>query len=183
MSDPRRQNRLLKVVLGLAAISTAATVIIVLFGLPKIFSSADNSQAVKRGSDLQSCRSTYASQVTEATTEANDLVLRGLSAVGREDQAALLVLVTDPPGPEGAPIDEARLLVRERTEAYAAAVLLSRSDPNAFLAGCAKQDVKRSASQFVTCAEARAAGATPIRDGDPGWNPDLDADGDLVACE
>lgn len=183
MNNPHRQNTLLRVVLGLAAVSTAATVIIVLFGLPKIFSSADNSQAVKRGSDLQSCRSTYASQVTEATTAANDLVLRGLAAVGRSDEAQLSELVTDPPGPLGAPIDEARLLVQVRTQAYTRAVLLSRSDPAAFLEGCADDDVKRAGGLFHSCAEVVAAGANPLRKGDPGFNPELDRDDDGIACE
>ena len=132
----RRQNRLLTAVLVLAAISVLATVVIIIFGLPKIFASADNSQAVKRGSDLQACRSTYASQVTDATTGANDLILRGLAAVGRGDEAELALLVTDPPGPQQSPIDEARALVRVRNLAYLEAVQLSRSDPDAFLEAC-----------------------------------------------
>lgn len=132
----RTQQRLLQVVLGLAGISVALMMIIALFGLPKIFSSANNSEAVKRGSDLQACRSTYASRVTEATTEANDLVLRGLAAVGRSDDAELALLVTDPPGPQGAPIDEARELVQARTAVYAKAVVLSRKNPDRFLENC-----------------------------------------------
>lgn len=37
--------------------------------------------------------------------------------------------------------------------------------------------------QFDSCAEAKAAGATPLRLGDPGYSPRLDADGDGIACE
>jgi hypothetical protein len=136
MPHVRRQNRLLSAVLVLAAVSVAATVIIIIFGLPKIFASANNSQAVKRGSDLQACRSTYASQVTDATTQANDLVLRGLAAVGRGDEAGLALLVEDPPGPAVSPIDTARALVVKRNDAYLEAVQLSRSDPDAFLRSC-----------------------------------------------
>ncbi len=36
---------------------------------------------------------------------------------------------------------------------------------------------------YPDCAAVRAAGAAPIRAGDPGWNPDLDGDGDGVGCE
>ena len=36
---------------------------------------------------------------------------------------------------------------------------------------------------YRSCAEARAAGAAPLRRGLPGYNPKLDRDGDGVACE
>lgn len=36
---------------------------------------------------------------------------------------------------------------------------------------------------FRSCAQARAAGAAPMRRGEPGYNPSLDGDGDGVACE
>jgi uncharacterized protein len=36
---------------------------------------------------------------------------------------------------------------------------------------------------FANCAAARAAGAAPIRVGEPGYRPKLDRDGDGVACE
>lgn len=36
---------------------------------------------------------------------------------------------------------------------------------------------------YRTCAEARAAGAAPLRRGQPGYNSALDRDGDGVACE
>ena len=38
-------------------------------------------------------------------------------------------------------------------------------------------------SAFANCAEARAAGAAPVRAGDPGYNRKLDRDGDGLACE
>lgn len=40
-----------------------------------------------------------------------------------------------------------------------------------------------SGSAFRSCAEARAAGAAPLRRGQSGYNPKLDRDGDGVACE
>ncbi|OYD66524.1 GmrSD restriction endonuclease domain-containing protein [Rhodococcus sp. OK302] len=36
---------------------------------------------------------------------------------------------------------------------------------------------------FKNCAAAKAAGAAPVRIGDPGYGPHLDGDGDGVACE
>ncbi|WP_091750221.1 excalibur calcium-binding domain-containing protein [Brevundimonas sp. 374] len=36
---------------------------------------------------------------------------------------------------------------------------------------------------FANCSAARAAGATPVRRGDPGYGPHLDRDGDGVGCE
>ncbi len=36
---------------------------------------------------------------------------------------------------------------------------------------------------FQSCAAARAAGAAPMSRGDPGYNPNLDGDGDGLACE
>ncbi|WP_213982539.1 excalibur calcium-binding domain-containing protein [Sphingomonas sp. dw_22] len=36
---------------------------------------------------------------------------------------------------------------------------------------------------YPNCAAARAAGAAPIRRGDPGYSGRLDRDGDGVACE
>lgn len=36
---------------------------------------------------------------------------------------------------------------------------------------------------FANCAAARAAGAAPVRRGQPGYGPRLDRDGDGVGCE
>jgi uncharacterized protein DUF1524/excalibur calcium-binding domain-containing protein len=40
-----------------------------------------------------------------------------------------------------------------------------------------------SVPPYPDCAAVRAAGAAPIREGDPGWNPALDGDGDGDGCE
>ena len=37
--------------------------------------------------------------------------------------------------------------------------------------------------EFRNCAEARAAGAAPVRRGDPGYAPNLDRDNDGIGCE
>lgn len=36
---------------------------------------------------------------------------------------------------------------------------------------------------YANCSAARAAGAAPVRRGDPGYAPKLDRDGDGVGCE
>jgi hypothetical protein len=40
-----------------------------------------------------------------------------------------------------------------------------------------------TSTYYSNCAAARAAGAAPLRRGDPGYRPGLDRDGDGVACE
>lgn len=41
----------------------------------------------------------------------------------------------------------------------------------------------RSVRVFQNCAEARAAGAAPVRSSDPGYSARLDRDGDGIGCE
>ena len=48
--------------------------------------------------------------------------------------------------------------------------------------GGASADASRSRA-FRNCDEARAAGAAPVRRGDPGYGPHLDRDNDGVGCE
>lgn len=40
-----------------------------------------------------------------------------------------------------------------------------------------------AATYYANCSAARAAGAAPVRRGDPGYGGHLDRDGDGVACE
>ncbi|MFE5687107.1 excalibur calcium-binding domain-containing protein [Streptomyces sp. NPDC056512] len=40
-----------------------------------------------------------------------------------------------------------------------------------------------SQGQFANCAEVRVAGASPVREGEPGYGPHLDRDGDGIGCE
>lgn len=48
--------------------------------------------------------------------------------------------------------------------------------------GTSKLD-RDSNGAYRNCAEARAAGAAPVRRGDPGYGPHLDRDNDGVGCE
>lgn len=41
----------------------------------------------------------------------------------------------------------------------------------------------RAGGAFKNCTEARAAGAAPVRIGEPGYGPHLDRDGDGIGCE
>lgn len=47
----------------------------------------------------------------------------------------------------------------------------------------APQPARAPTQMYATCAQARAAGAAPLYEGDPGYNPRLDRDKDGVACE
>ena len=40
-----------------------------------------------------------------------------------------------------------------------------------------------SSREFANCSQARAAGAAPVRAGDPGYGRHLDRDGDGIGCE
>lgn len=40
-----------------------------------------------------------------------------------------------------------------------------------------------SRREFANCSQARAAGAAPVRVGDPGYGRHLDRDGDGIGCE
>jgi hypothetical protein len=46
-----------------------------------------------------------------------------------------------------------------------------------------EESAGESVVPYPDCAAARAAGAAPLRVGDPGWNAALDGDGDGVGCE
>ena len=48
----------------------------------------------------------------------------------------------------------------------------------------ARRDVAFSSRrEFANCSQARAAGAAPVREGDPGYGRHLDRDGDGIGCE
>ncbi|RYD86062.1 MAG: excalibur calcium-binding domain-containing protein [Verrucomicrobiaceae bacterium] len=45
------------------------------------------------------------------------------------------------------------------------------------------RDLSSSGGAFASCSAARAAGAAPLRRGEPGYGPHLDRDNDGVGCE
>lgn len=59
-----------------------------------------------------------------------------------------------------------------------------RTAPPAFTTGFADgRSSARASGAYANCAAARAAGAAPVRRGEPGYGPHLDRDGDGVGCE
>jgi hypothetical protein len=50
-------------------------------------------------------------------------------------------------------------------------------------ASLAPQGSVPSRGAYRNCAEARAAGAAPVRRGEPGYGPQLDRDNDGIGCE
>src|SRR5687768_345319 len=54
----------------------------------------------------------------------------------------------------------------------------SRSKPAGLMGGAAGKS-----AFYASCSAARAAGAAPVRRGDPGYSAKLDRDGDGVGCE
>ena len=64
------------------------------------------------------------------------------------------------------------------TKAVIIAIGGARLGGSLLAAGAANADV-----YYKNCSEARAAGAAPIYQGQPGYRPGLDRDGDGVACE
>jgi hypothetical protein len=46
-----------------------------------------------------------------------------------------------------------------------------------------RDEASRTDVYYPNCASARAAGVAPIHEGEPGYRPELDADGDGIACE
>ncbi|HKC02819.1 MAG TPA: excalibur calcium-binding domain-containing protein [Sphingomicrobium sp.] len=55
--------------------------------------------------------------------------------------------------------------------------------PSASASSALRAVSSNSRREFANCAQARAAGAAPVRAGDPGYGRHLDRDGDGVGCE
>jgi len=51
------------------------------------------------------------------------------------------------------------------------------------MTGAAKKSSGNSTVYFKSCKEARAAGYSDIKKGEPGYSSKLDRDGDGIACE
>ena len=56
-------------------------------------------------------------------------------------------------------------------------------EPTALVSPVVEPEAPTDTVYFARCADARAAGAAPIHEGEPGYAPHLDRDGDGVACE
>jgi hypothetical protein len=60
--------------------------------------------------------------------------------------------------------------------------LASQTRPITFSSSVPKR-AAQSSTYYANCSAARAAGAAPVRAGDPGYSRKLDRDGDGVGCE
>ncbi|MGY1641335.1 DUF1524 domain-containing protein [Geodermatophilus sp. SYSU D00703] len=69
-----------------------------------------------------------------------------------------------------------------RAERNAAATVLTTC-PDQPLPGAAPAAPRSAEASYADCAAVRAAGAAPIRRGEPGWRDTFDGDGDGVGCE
>jgi hypothetical protein len=59
----------------------------------------------------------------------------------------------------------------------------SRAAPASNLNSTGRSNLRSGETYYANCSEARAAGAAPVRRGDPGYAPHLDRDSDGVGCE
>lgn len=137
MTHPQRHKLTVPpAAIGLFVVVAAA--LLALGGLAIYFSAGSRSAArqVSRGTDIQACRSEYASRVTTATTNVNLLILEGLAAAALGDDDALSRLAQPGPGGNPSPAQTAGREVTEATGAYRRAVALSRSNPDRLLAEC-----------------------------------------------
>lgn len=86
------------------------------------------SEQIRSASYITACRSELRAEVDLATTEVQDVVLRGLVEVAEDDHAGLQVVLED--------ADRVLAAARRTAAKYADGVALSRTDPEAFVAAC-----------------------------------------------
>lgn len=95
---------------------------------------------------------------------------------------APLPLVVSPPAPQGAPalpaVVQARPPVQQPAPAAAPAPRVVQAPVPQPAA-----DEQGGVAYYKNCTAARAAGAAPIQEGEPGYRSALDRDGDGTACE
>lgn len=137
-------DRTINGVLAVVAVLTAGSVIMLVIALPAIFSSRNNSDAVRQGNELAACRSEYRADIDDANTAlavANSrlvtLLPEGIAAA--MDDPAGLVPVLDAATSARAEVDVALVELRAATDRYRVAVSESRADPEGFLAECGQR--------------------------------------------
>ncbi len=105
-----------------------------------------------------------------------------------ESAVASLVMTPDEspsatPEPEATPETEATPEPEPASEEPAEASDTPEVEEEPAPPAPAPQPVRAPTQMYSSCAQARAAGAAPLYEGDPGYNPRLDRDKDGVACE
>lgn len=71
----------------------------------------------------------------------------------------------------------------ERIEQLESQLASAQQSPSAGGSGGGSSGGSGSSAQYANCSEARAAGAAPLRRGEPGYDSSLDGDNDGIACE
>lgn len=133
---------------------------------------------MSENAELQGCRASFAAQLVSGPQA---VALKALAQYGVES------------GEFQAATDQ---LHPDRNQHL---VAMSTSEPETFLDLCRSTDftqpadvpsdpsdepaLPRQGEPYASCGAAALAGATPLCKDDPGWNPDLDRDGDGIACE
>lgn len=167
--ETRRDRAMFAVVI---ATGIVCVVLLVLAGAVLLIT-ADSSgdiDAQARSDEITGCRASYSSELVSGPQAQ---ALKALAEYGVDSGEFRAATAQIDPG-------EFQRLAR-----------LSTTDPDKFLALCRNpktrpqpaDPVDPEAAVYLSCGAAELAGAAPLRPGDPGWNPDLDADGDGVACE
>lgn len=139
-----RVDKRLNILLIVTTAVTILTLCLLVITTPRIFSSASNSEEVKKGNEIAACRSHWRSYVDDAIgdvlakkTELDVLTNEGLEASVSGDRAALLENTLKAPEKRDAVI----LAVNNLTTAiddYRIAIEKSIDDPQAFVAECRK---------------------------------------------
>jgi len=154
-----RTDRALNGVLAVVAVLTAGSVIMLMVALPAIFSSSNNSDQVRRGNELTTCRADFVSNVDEADGQLSaakarlliadsdqlSLLPEGLAAALQDPDSVGPILAESIAGQEA--IEAAQADVLEKVDELFAAVEArreanrrSRVEPEEFLAECKERD-------------------------------------------
>lgn len=135
--DP--QSRLLRWALALTAINVVIVLGAGLVTLPRIVDTQSTTGAVRDGIDIQGCRSLYNADVVTAQANALVVVLAGLKATATDDDGGLQDLVTPDPKTNITPYDTTVGDIYAARDAYKAAVDLSNTDLDKFMAECVEK--------------------------------------------
>ena len=107
------------------------------------------------------------------------LVFEGTEGIlaGNPDIANVIAM---PARPSAA---ETFAMLRRLWRRYDLAISTQSGDRPTLFAWSAGKRSAAGATYYANCSEARAAGAAPVRRGDPGYAPHLDRDNDGIGCE
>lgn len=143
----------------------------------------DNGRRSACITDLRSAETAAAYKVADADGKVNDAVLNRLAVLDGTNPETREPITSE--AEQGRLADEYVIAgLNARVERIKAT--RNREAASAMLEQPALNDTcgapAGGPAPFESCDEARAAGPTPISPSSPGWNPDLDADGNGEAC-